>query len=81
MRLAKIALLVLLSACLAAPAYGAAPTVGGISPSSGSTAPDAPRVFISTYADADGWANLKDTYLLFGTGPAALSNSACLYYN
>ena len=61
--------------------YAAAPTLGTISPSSGSTAPNVAITFTTTYSDTDGWANLKEAYLLVSTSSSALTNSAYLYYD
>jgi len=62
-------------------AFAAAPTIRTISPSSGSTAPDVAKTFTTTYSDTDGWANLKEAYLLISTGTTALANSVYLYYD
>jgi len=62
-------------------AFAAAPTLGTISPSSGSTAPDVAKTFTTTYSDTDGWANLKEAYLLVSTATTALTNSVYLYYD
>ena len=62
-------------------AFAAAPTLGTISPSSGSTTPDVAKTFTCTYSDTDGWANLKECYLLISTSSTALANSAYLYYD
>jgi hypothetical protein len=43
--------------------------------------PDTALTFTTAYSDADGWANLKEAYLLISTGTSALANSAYLYYN
>ena len=62
-------------------AYAAIPTVGTISPTSGTTTPDLARSFSTTYSDTDGWANLKEAYLLISTSQTTLTNSAYLYYD
>lgn len=61
--------------------YAAVPTVGTISPSSGTTAANVARSFSSTYSDTDGWANLKEAYLLISTSSSTLTNAAYLYYD
>ena len=60
--------------------FAAIPTVGTITPSSGSTAPDIAKTFTCTYSDTDGWVNLKEAYLLISTSSSALTNAAYLYY-
>lgn len=72
---------VLFFCLLASLAFAAAPIVGTISPSSGSTLPNVFTAFTCTYADTDGWANLKEAYLLISANSTALANSAYLYYN
>jgi len=61
--------------------FAAAPTVGTISPSSGSTTPNVAKTFTCTYSDSDGWTNLKEIYFLISTSSTALANSVYLYYN
>jgi len=78
----KVAGLALLFCLLLNPfVYAAAPTLGTISPSSGSTAPNTAITFTTTYSDTDGWANLKEAYFLISTSSSALANSAYLYYD
>ena len=62
-------------------AFAAAPTVGSISPSSGSILPNTVQTFTCTYSDKDGWANLKEAYLLISTNSTTLNCSVYLYYN
>jgi len=66
---------------LSSNAFAANPTVGTISPSSGSIAPNTVVTFTTTYSDNDGWANLKEACLLIGTSSSALANSIYLYYD
>ncbi|MDD5449560.1 MAG: SpvB/TcaC N-terminal domain-containing protein [Candidatus Omnitrophica bacterium] len=61
--------------------FAATPTVGTISPSSGTTTPNIARTFTCTYSDADGWSNIKETYLLISLSFSPLTNCAYLYYN
>ena len=61
-------------------AFAALPTLGTISPASGTTTPDIAKSFTTTYSDTDGWANLKEAYLLISASSTALTNSAYLYY-
>ncbi len=61
--------------------FAATPTVGTISPSSGSTQPDVAKTFTCTYSDADGWANLKDADLLISTSSTTLANAIYLHYD
>jgi len=81
-RVSFFAGLVLFFCLLANLAYAAAvPTLGTISPASGSVAPSAYTTFTCTYSDADGWTNLKEAYLLISQNSATLTNSAYLYYD
>ena len=52
------------------------PTVGTITPSSGTFQPNTPLTFITTYSDPDGWQNLNYVYLLFNT---SVNGSNCFY--
>lgn len=61
--------------------YAAAPTLGVVSPSSGSTAPNIAKTIISSYSDADGWSNLADVRLLISTSSSILTNVVYLYYD
>jgi len=62
-------------------AYAAAPTVTSISPTSGLTAPDIAKTFAAKYSDADGWANIKEVYLLINTSSTVFTNTCYLYYD
>ena len=62
-------------------AYAALPTVGTLTPSSGSVAPNIAKTFTCKYSDYDGWQNLKEAYFLVSTGTSALANSVYLYYD
>ena len=62
-------------------ALAALPTVGTITPSSGSTTPDTAKTFTCAYSDLDGWSNIKDAYLLINLNSTAFTNTAYLYYN
>ena len=57
------------------------PVLGTITPSSGTKLPSTSISFTTTYTDADGWANLKEAYLLISTATTALTNSCYLYYD
>ncbi len=56
------------------------PTVGTITPSSGSSLPDTAVTFTTTYADPNGWQNLQLAYLLINTSASGL-NCFYTYYN
>jgi len=60
----RVSLLTLFFCLLSALAFAYTPTVGTISPLSGSTPPDVAKTFTTTYSDSDGWVNLKEAYLL-----------------
>ncbi len=62
-------------------AFAATPTIGTISPVSGSTLPNVFTTFTCTYSDTDSWTNLKEAYLLISPNSATLTNSAYLYYD
>lgn len=62
-------------------AFAALPTLGTISPTSGSTTPEVAKLFTAKYSDADGWANIKEACLLVSTAPTTLTNSVYLYYD
>lgn len=62
-------------------AFAAIPTIGTISPSSGTIAPNLAKTFTCTYSDSDGWTDLKEAYLLISTSSTALANSVYLYYD
>ncbi len=47
--------------------FAAAPAVGSISPSSGSSLPNSQVIFTTTYADPDGWQNIQYVHLLINT--------------
>jgi len=61
--------------------FAATPTIASISPTSGSTASSLSAIFQCNYSDTDGWANLKEAYLLISTSSASLVNSIYLYYD
>jgi len=73
--------LILFFCLILSSAFAATPTIGTITPSSGSTTPDVAKIFTCTYSDTDGWANLKEAYLLISTSSTALANSVYLYYD
>ena len=77
----KIFSTLFLSAFFSLSAFAAAPTLGTITPASGSITPNTAVTFTGVYNDADGWANLKDAYLLVSTSTTALANSSYLYYD
>src|SRR3989338_6811380 len=56
------------------------PSVGEITPSSGSSKPDEAVSFTTTYSDPDGWQNIQHTRLLINS---YLNNAKCFngYYN
>jgi hypothetical protein len=62
-------------------AFAAAPKVGTITPSSGSILPNTNKTFTCTYSDADGWANIKEAYLLINTTYTVFTNTCYLYYD
>lgn len=62
-------------------ALAATPTLGTITPSSGSSTPDTAKTFTCIYSDASGWTHLKEVNLLINTSSTALTNSAYLYYD
>lgn len=81
-RFAFFAGLVLFFCLLTNLAFAAtAPTLGTISPASGSITPSTYTTFTCTYSDPDGWTNLKEAYLLVGANSTTLTNSAYLYYD
>lgn len=63
------------------PAFAASPTIGTLTPTSGSAEPNIAKTFSASYTDTDGWANLKEAYLLISASSTALANSAYLYYD
>ncbi len=77
-----IGLLLLCLFSCGGPAFAAnsTPSVGAITPSSGSSAPDVPVTFTTTYIDADGWKNLQLGYLLINTSVSGI-NGCYVYYN
>jgi hypothetical protein len=74
-------LVILLSILFTTDAFAATPTLGTISPSSGSVTPNTAKTFTCTYSDTDGWANLGAAYLLISSSTSALANAAYLYYD
>ncbi|GEM_PF-947537 len=62
-------------------AFAAAPTTGTIIPSSGSSTPDIAKTFTCTYADLDGWVNIKEAYLLINPNSTVFTNTCYLYYD
>lgn len=56
------------------------PSVGTITPSSGSSAPNNAVTFTATYFDPDGWQNLQAAYLLINTSTSGL-NCYYAYYD
>lgn len=62
-------------------AFAASPTVGTISPSSGSTAPNIAKTFTTTYSDSDGYANISQAYLLISVDSNLPANSVYLFYD
>jgi hypothetical protein len=61
--------------------FAALPAAGEIFPTAGSNPPDIPRTYTCTYTDADGWRNIKETYLLINTTPTSFTNTVYLYYD
>lgn len=61
-------------------AFAALPTLGTITPSSGTTTPNTAKTFTCKYSDADGWANIKEAYLLINLS-TALTNTCYVYYD
>ena len=61
--------------------FAALPTLGTISPASGTSVPDAARLFTCSYSDADGWANLSEAKFLISTASSTLINAVYLYYD
>ncbi len=59
-------------------AFAAAPSVGTITPSSGSSQPNLQVIVTTTYSDPDGWANVQFVYLLIN---ASLNWKNCFYGN
>lgn len=81
LRKACFVILVLFLCFTPASLFAATPTVGTITPSSGSTAPNTAKAFTCTYSDTDGWTNLKETHLLISASTTTLSNSVYAYYD
>jgi hypothetical protein len=63
------------------PAFAAKPTLGTITPASGTTTPNSAVTFTCIYNDPDGWENIKETYFLISAAVTNLSNSVYLYYD
>ncbi len=61
--------------------YASTPTLGTVSPSSGTTPPDTAKSFVCKYSDASGWAHLKEVNLLISGQPASPANNPYLYYD
>lgn len=57
-------------------AFAASPSVGTITPSSGSSNPNQVVTFITTYTDRDGWRNIHYVHLLINT---AVNGANCFY--
>src|SRR3989338_11628397 len=57
------------------------PSVGAITPSSGTSKPDEAVSFTTTYSDQDGWQNISYGYLLVNTSSVAKSKCFYGYYN
>ena len=57
-----------------------APSNGQVSPAFGASIPNQIFYFTANYSDLDGWANLKETYLLINTSTSTAS-APYLYYN
>lgn len=53
------------------------PTLGTITPASGTGQKDITQNFTTTYTDSDGWQNIQWAYLLISTSSSSLTN--CLY--
>jgi len=67
--------------CLfAALSFAASPTLGTISPSSGTGRINVQQVFITTYSDPDGWQNIQYVFLLINPS-ASGTNGFYGYYN
>jgi hypothetical protein len=56
-----------------------APTLGTITPSSGSGPPDVISYFTTEWKDANGWFDLKQCYFHIGAGPSLVGNVTLLY--
>jgi subtilisin family serine protease len=78
--LIKIAGWVLFFCLISSFAFAAAPKVGTITPSSGTSAPDQEVTFIATYTDPDGWQNLSYAMLIVNTS-ATGKKGLYGYYN
>lgn len=62
-------------------AFAALPTLGTITPSSGTTTPNIAKTFTCKYSDTDGWANIKEAYLLINVNSTSFTNTCYLYYD
>jgi hypothetical protein len=60
-------------------AVNAPPTLGAVVPPSGTSTAGVPMVFITSWADADGWEDLKRCY--FHIGGPSIVGSVTLMYN
>jgi hypothetical protein len=56
-----------------------APTLGGITPSSGSTVPGQHFVITTSWRDVDGWRDLKHAYFHIGASPSLAGNVTLMY--
>lgn len=72
-----LALFLLLSASFA---YAASPTVGTISPSSGTANQNQTVLFTATYLDLDGWQNIQYADIIINTS-TSVSNCLYAYYD
>ncbi|MFH0827569.1 MAG: SpvB/TcaC N-terminal domain-containing protein [Candidatus Omnitrophota bacterium] len=65
----------------ALPAFAGTPTLGTITPASGTSQPDTNLTFTSAYSDAGGYTHLKECYLLINFNSTSFTNTAYLYYD
>jgi len=73
--------LLLLAGSFSFAAFAATPTLGTITPASGTSAPNTAINFTCTHNDADGYADIKDTKLLMATATTPLANTVEAYYD
>ncbi len=76
----KLGLLFLIFFSFISIAFAAAPTIGTVTPSSGTGTADAEQVFTTTFSDPDGWSNIQYVYFQINTSTGG-TNCFYGYYN
>jgi hypothetical protein len=76
----RLLLLAIIFFLTCASVYAATPTLGTITPASGTGQAGVSKSFTTTYSDADGWANIQYVYFLINSSTGT-SNCFDGYYN